>query len=84
MTYYLANLLFGEDGTLTVTYRVPNSTPAVGLPPLDIRNAVILSIPTTLEPMSRGGVHPSSIRGALEAGAAPTERAAGGEGTSRD
>ncbi len=84
MTYYLAKVEFGEDGTLTVTYRVPNSTPALGPPPLDIRNETILEIPTTLEPTLPGGATRLSTPEAPEGGAASTVRAAGGEATSRE
>ena len=83
MTYYLASLLFGEDGTLTVTYHEASSTPGVGLPHPDIRNALTLSIPSTLVPTLRPGRTCSSPKEVTQAtpegGAASTERAAGGE-----
>ncbi len=68
MTYYLASLLFGEDGTITATYRVPSSPLRLGLRHQRTLNTLIPSLPMTLEPTSPGGATPSSTQEEAEAG----------------
>ena len=74
MMFYRANLQFGADGTITVTYRALNFTPQAGLLPSKVADWVIRQIPITLVPPLPGGATPSTTQAAAGAG-----QPAGGE-----
>ena len=75
MTYYLANLEFGKDHTITATYRVLNFTFPLGTRQQRQLGETILQIPMTLEQMSLGGAA-TSFTQEVPAGGRP---AGGGE-----
>lgn len=68
MTYYLANLEFGEDHTVTATYRVLSFTFRHGTQHHKQLAELIPSIPMTLELTSPGGATPSSTPEAPQGG----------------